>query len=131
MLIHTDLSMSMSQVYCNCVPNYYAALVDKDDRHVLINPTGPFTNYTKAMDMHVHVVAQGPPKKGIAPRPVGAGVIAFPDDSFLRTVLVDLASVAASNEFDWHEMLLHDPVLRAVFEMGRRRGQLEVKETIV
>lgn len=79
------------------MPRYFAA--DVHDGTVIIHGSGE--TYTEAMDVHARRLALG----------------ARRSDYWRPAVLLDLASTDPS---DVEEMLLHDPVLRSIFELGRQ-----------
>jgi hypothetical protein len=91
---------------------YYACVLD--EKGVLIlPPTGPFPTYSHAVDVHAKYLAD----QDAQPFPAG-----WPLHGDRRRVLLDLGSVTGADHDEMQQLLLHDPVLRAVFQLGRMSG---------
>jgi hypothetical protein len=96
---------------------YYAAKVDLGGNLREV-PGPPCDTYDKAMDVHVSEIGRQAWPVVIRPRQNGK-----PD----RRVLLDLGTVPIPGEIaDVAAVLHNDPVLKAVFELGRRVGRREL-----
>lgn len=91
-------------------PHYYSATVRKADDVVMACSAGPFSNWTEITRYHTGVLAHQPQRLGKSP--------------YEHRVLLDLSATAwMTDEEAVVDLLLHDPVLHAIFELGRAHGQ--------
>lgn len=90
--------------------NYYAAMVDKDG---VIVDTRLLDSYTAVIGVHANALARETPS--LAPRQY----------AYERHVLLDLSTVETQSEQEFHRLMDHDPVLRTIFDIGRRMGHNE------
>lgn len=91
-------------------PHYYAALTRQEDGQVMMTPGGPLSSYGLAIERHAEELSRmatiRPPK-------------------YERRVLLDLGTLNFTEEEAMQRVLMDDPVLKAVFELGRRMGWSE------
>lgn len=101
---------------------YYAVSVD-DSGAVKSPPHGPHDTYDKAVDVHTAYYSRE------SPRIVNGGVA--PPDNNGRRVMLDLSSIGGLtfDEHATHALLNTDPILRAIFELGRRVGMGHIQFT--
>lgn len=60
----------------------------------------------------------------VSERAMGTEMTGY-DPNFTGKVLLDLSSINMSDERELEELILHDPLLHAFFEMGRRVEQVK------
>jgi hypothetical protein len=97
---------------------YYAARIDVDDSGRVHLLHGAYPSYNEAMQVHVRHLER---HLEVNPEPWSRGVNALPP--VRPAVLLDLGSVAVQE--DLQHAMLTDPVLSAIFELGRQVGRLE------
>lgn len=85
--------------------NYYYALMSGDDQ-VRVRPNGPFPDWDGAIAELARLNSQ----------------LTLPR-KYRDAVLLDLGSIDFQNEREVATLLLIDPALRAIFELGRRHGE--------
>jgi hypothetical protein len=92
-------------------PHYYSATVRKADDVVMACSAGPFPNWSEISRYHTGVLAHQPQRL-------------CPEQSpYEHRVLLDLSATAwMTDEEAVVDLLLHDPVLHAIFELGRTHG---------
>jgi hypothetical protein len=96
---------------------YYAVKPDSDGAIRDWLPDGPHPTYDETVKIHAQEISANPPRTFPPPPPM-----------FERRVLLDVSSVATCDEQEMMLLLLTDPMLHAVFVMGRRAGQESTEE---
>lgn len=97
---------------------YYAATIrTADDK--MMQADGPYENHTRAMGFHTRVLAME----------------AMPmlnrqhTQDYRRVVMLDTGSVPGDmTEEQWRELLMEDPVLYAVHQLGLQHGMAQARE---
>lgn len=103
-------------------PRYYSGIATTEDNQFMLPPSGPMATYSA-------VVENGAAwSQGLTPTDSDLIPLRYPPTTFppkyTHRVLLDLGSLdATGDEVAWG-LLLHDPVLHAVFEYGRQLGML-------
>lgn len=92
-------------------PRYYAALVDIGG-NLRIVPGPPRDTYSGAMGVHTDHAMRN---VRVSSKP----------DPYEPRILLDVGSIALTDETQTAKLLLDDPMLRAIYELGRRQGRLD------
>lgn len=94
---------------------YYSGVMN-EKRQLIQPPTGPLSTYSHAVDVHAKYEMQATQ----VPFPSG-----WPLHSDERRVLLDVGSVATADDHEMRQLILHDPVLHAVFQLGRMSAKAQ------